>query len=72
MLLLVIVACCSSCFFLRFRSVFSTWPKGCLRAVGCVSGCVSLLVFGRFVSGSARGARLLQAAFENSIVLGLL
>ena len=46
--------CCSS-FFLRFRSVFSTWPKGCLRAGRSrewLSG--SPLVLGDFCIRSAR------------------
>jgi len=47
-------------FFYAFVKYFSTWPKGCLRAVDRVSGCVSLLVLGDLYP--ARGARLLQAA----------
>ena len=40
----VIVACFVVLFFYAFVQYFSTWPKGCLRAVACVSGCSPLVL----------------------------
>ena len=59
-------------FFYAFVQYFSTWPKGCLRAVGCVSGC-SPLVLGDFVSGR-RAARICDRLLlkTQSCFLGLL